>query len=104
MSKVTYQVTLLCGNGKYKPVSTLLIREAIDLTNKTERKKLIQEGTVKICAKRYWTQNELKKFDFTKAKVRVYNKEKIEQENQERYEVIKEQKYASGEWVKPKGK
>jgi hypothetical protein len=31
----------------------------------------------------------------------VYDKEKIEQENKERYEQLKEQKYASDEWQRP---
>ena len=44
------------------------------------------------------------------SKVKIYrglsksDKEKIERENVARYEALKEEKYASGEWKKPKSK
>ena len=73
------------------------------LKNQEDNKKeIINKGVVKICQKRYWTQRDLKKYGYLKAKVRVYDKEKIELENKARYEQIKEQKYASGEWTRPK--
>lgn len=37
-----------------------------------------------------------------KSKMREYDKEKIKAENEARYTKIKEQKYASGEWKRPK--
>ena len=97
MQKI-YQVTLICNNGKYKPVSALVVRkEGMD-------KKAIQiAGITKICQKRYWQTSDLKKFGYTICKMRLYDPEKIAKENEERYEKIKEEKYASGEWQRPKG-
>lgn len=98
-----YQVTLYCGTGKYKPVSCIIKRaEAADL--KAEKKSLINSGMIKICQKRGWIIKDLARYGYTTAKVRVYDKEKIEQEAKARYEKIKEEKYASGEWKRPKKK
>lgn len=96
MNKI-YQVTLLCKDNKYKPVSALVVRkEGMD-------KRAIQlKGIEKICQKRYWSTKDLAKYGYTICKIRLYDKEKIEQENKERYEKIKEEKYASGEWKRPK--
>lgn len=87
-----YQVTLICTTGQYKPVSCIMKKD--DRTLKTKggkafKSELIQEGIVKICQKRYWSSKELKKYNYTKVKVREYDKEKIEKENAERYERIK---------------
>lgn len=104
--KKQYQITLISSTGQYKPVSCLITREQVvdkDLTlDKEEKKKLIADGTIKICQKRLWSKRELAMYGYTKARVREYNKEKIEKENAERYEKIKEEKYASGEWKRPK--
>lgn len=99
-----YQVTLICASGKYKPVSCIIKSDKIDLTDKVAKKSLITKGTQKICLKRYWTVTDLKRFDYTRAKVREYNKEKIAAAAKANYEAIKEAKYASGEWQRPKGK
>lgn len=99
-----YQVTLMCTSGKYKPVSCIIKSEEVDITDKGARTELIKQGTQKICAKRYWSSKDLKKYDYTKAKVREYDKQKIAEESAARYEAIKEAKYASGEWKRPKGK
>ena len=99
-----YQVTLFSTTGKYKPVSTIIKADEKDLNNVEDRKELITKGVKKICANHYWTSYDLKKYSLTRSKVRIYDKEKIEQENKERYEAIKEAKYASGEWKRPKGK
>ena len=73
-----YQVTLMCETGAYKPVSTIITtKEKVDLSNITEKKKIINSGITKICQKRYWTSRDLSKYGYTKAKVRVYNKEEI---------------------------
>lgn len=100
-----YQVTLLCASGKYRPVSAIVKvkeNEKFDLTNKTDKKTIIQRGIEKICITRYWSGRDLKAYEYTKIKVREYDKEKIEKENKERYEKIKEEKYATGEWKRPK--
>lgn len=103
-----YQVTLICKTGQYKPVSTIINFQQSsdeDLTAKAETKKQIQQsGIIKICQKRYWTNADLKKYGYTAVKVRVYDKDAIAAENAERYERIKQEKYASGEWKAPKPK
>lgn len=100
-----YQVTLICTTGQYKPVSCIIEKkqaEDVDLTqNKVEKTQLINEGVKKICVKRYWNKTDLTKNHYTRAKIRVYDKEKIEAENKTRYEAIKEAKYQSGEWKRP---
>lgn len=101
-----YQVTLLDNNKIHKAVSCIITIEQksnFDLTkNEVAKKQLIQRGIQKICAKRYWNSTDLKKFGYLTAKVRLYDEEKIKIENVERYEKIKAEKYASGEWKKPK--
>ena len=92
-----YQVTLFCKDGKYKPVSAI-VDERFGYAN------IQLEGIRKICAKRGWDKDDLKRYGYTLCKVRLYDKEKIKQENDERYEKLKEEKYASGEWKRPKGK
>lgn len=94
---IDYQVTLICVTGEYKPVSAI-----VSVEESTARTDIITKGTNKICQKRLWTASDLKKFHYTKVKIRVYDKEKIEAENKARYEAIKEAKYASGEWKRPK--
>lgn len=101
-----YQVTLLCNTNKYKPVACIITREQeckLDMSCDVKiRKELINKGIQKICTKRYWTKADIAKYGYTRAKVRLYDKEKIARENEERYNRIKEEKYASGEWVRPK--
>ena len=92
-----YQVTLICENGKYRPVSTIVTME-----ENSDKREVIKTGQKKIMAQRYWTAADLIKCGYTKCKVREYDKEKIEREAAERYNAIKEAKYASGEWKRPK--
>ena len=103
--KKQYQVTLISTTGAYKPVSTIIeADEKMNINILADHKKLIEQGIEKICFKRLWSNYELKKFGYTKAKIRLYDKAKIEAENKARYEAIKEAKYASGEWKRPKNK
>ena len=106
--KKQYQVTLYSKSGAYRPVSALVTMEQstdINLLNDPIRKKEIQtKGIRKICLVRLWDVSDLTKFGYTLCKTRVYDKEQIKKENAERYERIKEEKYASGEWKRPKGK
>ena len=97
--KKQYQVTLICENGKYKPVSTIVTMEET-----TDKRAIMREGQKKIMIKRYWSMADLTKYGYTKGKSREYDKEKIEKENAARYEALKEEKYASGEWKRPKSK
>lgn len=97
--KKQYQVTLICESGKYKPVSTIVTMEET-----TDRRAIMREGQKKIMIKRYWSMADLTRYGYTKGKIREYDKEKIERENAARYEALKEEKYASGEWKRPKSK
>lgn len=99
--KTQYQVTLSTTNNKYKPVSCIITTD-LDLEN--NKKEIINLGVTKICQKRYWTKRDLVNYGYLKAKVRLYDKEKIAEENAARYEKIKQEKYLSGEWKKPKEK
>ena len=99
-----YQITLICTTGQYKPVSCIVKKDSKEVLEKGRTafvKELQQQGIKKICQKRLWTNADLKKYGYTKVKVRQYDKEKIAKENAERYEKIKEEKYASGEWKRP---
>lgn len=90
-----YQITLFCTTGEYKPVSCIIKRDDEEL-ERVGRDNFIKalklEGIKKICQKRYWGNSELKKYNYTKVKIREYNKEKIQKENAERYEAIKKER------------
>ena len=85
------QVTLMSNKG-YKPVSTLVdVPSVAEL--KADPKKYRDYGILRICAKRNWTIADVKKYGYdSEIKVRVYDKEKIERENAERYEQIKKER------------
>lgn len=103
-----YQVTLISKSGKYRPISCIVkIAQTNndDLTKDAKKKKeIINRGIVLICAKRGWGKLELKTYEYLSAKVRLYDTEKIEAENKAQYEKIKEEKYKTGEWKRPKKK
>ena len=100
-----YQVTLVCASGKYRPVSCIVKKDTnvIASIGKEEYTKQIRKaGIAKIWQKRYWSGEDIKKYDYTICKIREYDKEKIDAENKARYEAIKEAKYASGQRRKSK--
>ena len=98
-----YQVTLFCATGKYKPVSCLVKRaSACDISDPTIKRQILNEGMQKICNQRRWSARDLATFGFKTGKIRLYDKEKLDKEAKERYNKIKEEKYASGEWKRPK--
>lgn len=70
-----YQITLFCQSGEYKPVACIVNNEQSDNTDwtldKTKRKELQHKGVIKICQKRYWTQLDLKKYNYTKCKMKA---------------------------------
>ena len=102
VNNMEYQVTLFCTSGKYKPVSTIIkMDKDLDFSSPEVKKMILNRGTQKICATRRWSSVDLKKNGYLKGKIRVYDKAKIEAENKARYEKIKEEKYASGEWKRP---
>lgn len=97
-----YQVTLFCNNGKYKPVSCIVKSEKIDLKNKEDKKAIFNKGVQKIMIKRYWRTTDLKRYGYTSGKVREYDRKEIAAAAKARYDAIKEAKYQSGEWKRPK--
>lgn len=99
---LNYQVTLTSTTGQYKAVSTIVKAEKI--TTKEEKQRVINKGIIKIAQQRRWTNTDLKKFGYTKVKIREYDKAKIDKQNAERYEKLKQEKYACGEWKAPKRK
>ena len=70
-----YQVTLFAKNGKYRPVACI-VRSTVgfDLESPTDRKKLIKQGTEKICNFRQWTVRDLQNYTYLVAKVRENKK------------------------------
>ena len=100
---IEYQVTLTCVDNTYKPVSAIVKREqkskTMNLLNfPAEKQKIIDEGIAKICGQRGWTTAELKEFGYVNGRARKYDREKVKAENAARYEEIKREKFASGEW------
>lgn len=73
-----YQVTLYCTSGAYRPVSCIVNRQQesdIDMsTDKVIRKEIQKLGVKKICEKRLWQLNDLVKYQYTKYKIRPYEK------------------------------
>ena len=105
MKMVEYQVTLFSEVSGVRPVSSIVRRsQTVELTDKVKKQYLVNDGVSKICNKRNWNQRNLSRLGYTKVKVRKYEREKVEAEKVARYEAIKEAKYVSGEWVRPKGK
>ena len=84
------QVTLYNMTNKYKPVSAIVNVESKEwyLAHKKETR---EQGIIKICQKRYWTSKDLKKYEYSMCKMRIYDKQKIKQEKEERYEKIKKE-------------
>lgn len=94
-----YQVTLICSTGQYKPVSAIVKADTDDLARVGKvayTGDIRTRGIQKICQKRYWGNADLKRYGYTKVKMREYDKEKIAKENAERYEKIKRERG----WVK----
>lgn len=97
-----YQVTISSKSGKYKPVSCIV--KANEILTLEQKKEVMNKGVVKIAQQRRWTNADLVKYEYTLVRIREYDKEKIKQENEKRYEQIKKEKYACGEWKAPRKK
>lgn len=91
------QVTVFHKEDKYKPISTLVEIPMSEVVKKNFQ-PYKAKGIEKICLKRRWTYKEMTKMGYTKITTRIYDKQKIEEENAKRYEQIKREKFASGEW------
>lgn len=88
------QITLKSDKG-YKPVSTLIEVESLE-DYKANKASYQKKAIVQICAKRHWTSADRLYYGYKTLMQRVYDKEKIERENAERYERIKRERG----WVK----
>lgn len=97
-----YQVTLICKDGRFRPLSCLIKAEAFNLADILTKKSIIKRGVQKICTSKLWDKTDLVRYGYTKVKIREYNKEKIALENEARYTAIKEAHYADGSWKRPK--
>ena len=88
---IDLQCTLFSTTGKYKPMSTIVKVESVTYYN-THKTEVQTRAIQKICAQRNTEWWCLKRDGFTRMKVRVYDKEKIEAENAARYERIKKER------------
>ena len=80
-----YQVTLMCTTNQYKPVSAIVkvdSNELIRLGQKDYIASIRTKGIQKICQMRFWSSSDLKRYHYTKVKMREYNAEKINQDYQ----------------------
>ena len=87
---IELQVTLYSDKGR-RPLSTLVKVESMHDYN-LNKTKIQMQAVQAICAKRYMTASDLRKYGYTGIKVRVYDREKIKQENTARYEQIKKER------------
>lgn len=80
------QVTVFHKENKYKPMSTILEVESMDYYN--EHKAEIQKRALQnIGHQRYLTPQEIIKNGYTLIKVREYDLEKIQAENEHKHKV-----------------
>lgn len=73
MKEITLQYTLFCPTGEYKPVSCLLVITDVEHFNKN-KDLYKQKAITKICQKRYWTARDLKRYNYSQIKCRIYPK------------------------------
>lgn len=67
---VKVQVTYFCTNGKYKPISTVIdVPSTYSLFKNKEY--WYNRAKTNIKAKRYWTDEDMKKYGYTEVKARV---------------------------------
>lgn len=67
------QVTIVTESGQYKPISCLVTVESLEYFM-GHKKEVQQKGVKKICASRYWDARDLKRYGYTKVKMRQYIK------------------------------
>ena len=94
---ITIQCTLFSVTNKYRPISTLLEIESIKYYN-THKQEVQQRAIDKIVVQRKTERWCLKRDGYTRMKVRVYDKKKIEEEEKRRYEKIKKERGWSQTW------
>ncbi len=88
---IKLQVTLFSTTGKYRPISTLIEVENVEYY-KAHAQEVQKRAIQKMCAQRYVDWDWMKEGGYTKMKVRVYDRAKIDAENKERYERIKKER------------
>ena len=88
---IQIQLTLYSESGKYRPMSTIVEVESIAYYN-AHKQEILNRAIQRISVQRKMDIWVMKKYGYTKLKARVNDKEKIEQENKERYERIKEER------------
>ena len=88
---IQIQLTLYSESGKYRPMSTIVEVESIAYYN-AHKQEILNRAIQRISVQRKMDIWAMKKYGYTKLKARIYDKEKIEQENKERYERIKEER------------
>ena len=87
---IQIQVTL-CSTMGYRAMSTVItVSSASEYIEKKNHYNA--QAVTAMLAKRYMTAADLQKYGYTTLKTRVYDKEKIERENAERYERIKKER------------
>ena len=77
------QVTLFATNGKYKPISTIIEVESMQ-EYESNKSKYQTKAIANICHNRKTTWSKLKSDSYTSVKVREYDLDKIEQENNQK--------------------
>lgn len=88
---IQLQCTLFSSTGKYRPMSTLVKVESVDYFK--EHKTEVQTRAIqKICVQLNTEPWCLKRDGYSKMKVRVYDKAKIDAEKAARYEQIKKER------------
>lgn len=88
---VQIQLTLYSNTGKYKPMSTIVEVESVAYYN-THKQEVQQRAIQRISVQRKMDVWAMKKYGYNQIKARVYDKEKIDRENKERYEQIKKER------------
>ena len=87
---IQIQVTLWSTQG-YRAMSAIInVSSATEYLAKKDHYNA--QAVTSMLAKRYMTTADLRKYGYTTLKTRVYDKEKIERENAERYERIKKER------------
>ncbi|MGN0992925.1 MAG: hypothetical protein ACI4PE_03300 [Bacilli bacterium] len=87
---IELQITLFDKNKKYKPMSTIVKIESIDYYN-THKAEVQKRAIENIAHQRKMLPSEIIKAGYTQVKTRVYDKEKIkeQQELQHKINLIK---------------
>lgn len=77
--KKQYQVTMYCATGQYRPVSTIVTIEQENdenlLLDPEQKARMIANGIRRICQQRLWTKRDVAKYEYTKVRARVYEKQ-----------------------------